>query len=53
VAIAAITLATVGAGIGFLSGASPTRSALRMLGLAAIAAAVTVAVGRLVGARLD
>jgi VIT1/CCC1 family predicted Fe2+/Mn2+ transporter len=50
--IAGVVLAAVGAGLGFLSGTSPLRSALRMLVLAAIAAAVTVAVGHFVGARL-
>jgi VIT1/CCC1 family predicted Fe2+/Mn2+ transporter len=50
--IGGTVLAGVGAFLGFLSGTSPVRSALRMLLLAAVAAGVTVGVGRLVGATL-
>jgi VIT1/CCC1 family predicted Fe2+/Mn2+ transporter len=50
--IGGAVLAGVGAFLGFLSGTSPLRSALRMLLLAAVAAGVTVGVGRLVGATL-
>ncbi|HET9596468.1 MAG TPA: VIT1/CCC1 family protein [Anaeromyxobacteraceae bacterium] len=49
-ALAGVVLAAVGAVVGFLSGTSMTRSAARMVGLAALAAGVTYAVGRLVGA---
>jgi VIT1/CCC1 family predicted Fe2+/Mn2+ transporter len=42
----------VGALVGFLSGTSPVRSAARMVGLAAVAAAITYGVGRLFGAAL-
>ncbi|HTN53746.1 MAG TPA: VIT1/CCC1 family protein [Anaeromyxobacter sp.] len=49
-ALAGVVLAVVGAGVGFLSGTSVVRSALRMLGLAALAAGVTYGVGRLFGA---
>jgi vacuolar iron transporter family protein len=48
--ITAVVLISVGAGLGILSGTSPLRSALRMLGLASVAASITVAVGRLFGA---
>jgi vacuolar iron transporter family protein len=44
-----VVLAGVGALLGFLSGGSPVKSGLRMFGLAALAAAATVAMGRLVG----
>jgi VIT1/CCC1 family predicted Fe2+/Mn2+ transporter len=47
-----VVLGGVGALIGFLSGTSPARSALRMVVLAAVAAGVTVGIGRLVGATL-
>jgi VIT1/CCC1 family predicted Fe2+/Mn2+ transporter len=50
--LGAVVLGGVGAVIGFLSGTSPARSALRMVVLAAVAAAVTVGIGRLVGATL-
>jgi VIT1/CCC1 family predicted Fe2+/Mn2+ transporter len=50
--VGAVVLGGVGALIGFLSGTSPTRSALRMVVLAAVAAGVTVGIGRLVGATL-
>jgi VIT1/CCC1 family predicted Fe2+/Mn2+ transporter len=46
-------LVGVGGFVGFLSGTSVWRSALRMAGLAAIAAGVTYAVGRLFGATLS
>jgi VIT1/CCC1 family predicted Fe2+/Mn2+ transporter/rubrerythrin len=48
--LAGAVLAGVGGLVGFLSGTSVTRSALRMLGLAALAAGITYAVGRLFGA---
>jgi VIT1/CCC1 family predicted Fe2+/Mn2+ transporter len=51
-ALGALVLGAVGAFLGFLSGASPLRAAFRMVGLAALAAGVTVGVGRLVGAGL-
>jgi VIT1/CCC1 family predicted Fe2+/Mn2+ transporter len=47
--LAAMVLAIVGGFVGFLSGGSVWRSALRMLGLATAASAVTFAVGRLIG----
>lgn len=47
VAISSGFLAGVGALLGFLSGTGLVRSAVRMLGLAALSTAVTVAVGRL------
>lgn len=50
--LGALLLGGVGAFLGFLSGASPARAALRMVVLAALAAGVTVGVGRLVGASL-
>ena len=50
--LGAVLLGAVGAFLGFLSGASPARSALRMVVLAALAAGVTVGVGRLVGGHL-
>jgi VIT1/CCC1 family predicted Fe2+/Mn2+ transporter len=50
--LGAIVLGGVGALLGFLSGTSPLRSAVRMVVLAALAAGVTVGVGRLVGASL-
>ncbi|ABC80486.1 VIT1/CCC1 transporter family protein [Anaeromyxobacter dehalogenans] len=46
-------LAGVGGAVGFLSGTSVWRSALRMAGLAALAAGVTYAVGRLFGASIN
>ena len=51
-ALGAVVLGGVGAFLGFLSGANPVRSALRMVLLAALAAGVTVGIGRLVGASL-
>jgi len=48
--LAGAVLAGVGGFVGFLSGTSIWRSALRMLGLAALAAGITYAVGRLFGA---
>jgi VIT1/CCC1 family predicted Fe2+/Mn2+ transporter len=50
--LAGLVLAGVGAFVGFLSGTSLLRSAFRMVGLAAIAAGITWAVGRAFGARL-
>jgi VIT1/CCC1 family predicted Fe2+/Mn2+ transporter len=47
-----VILSAVGAFVGFLSGTSPVRAAFRMVVLAALAAGVTVGVGRLVGASL-
>jgi VIT1/CCC1 family predicted Fe2+/Mn2+ transporter len=49
-ALAFLVLAGVGGLVGFLSGTSIVRSALRMAGLAALAAGVTYGVGRLFGA---
>lgn len=51
-ALGAVVLAAVGGFVGFLSGTSITRSAARMVGLAALAAGVTYFVGRLIGASL-
>ncbi len=48
--LAGAVLAGVGGLVGFLSGTSIPRSALRMLGLAALAAGITYAVGRAFGA---
>jgi len=48
--LAGLVLAGVGVLVGFLSGTSPLRSAGRMVGLAALAATITYAVGRLFGA---
>ena len=39
--------------LGFLSGTSVVRSAARMVGLAAVAAGVTYAVGRIFGATVS
>ncbi len=50
--LAGAVLAGVGGFVGFLSGTSIVHSALRMLGLAALAAGVTYAVGRAFGATL-
>lgn len=47
-----LVLGSVGALLGFLSGVNPARAAVRMVLLAALAAGVTVGVGRLVGASL-
>ncbi|HEX9289829.1 MAG TPA: VIT1/CCC1 family protein [Anaeromyxobacteraceae bacterium] len=49
-ALAGVVLAGVGVLVGFLSGTNPLRSAARMVGLAAVAAAITYGVGRLFGA---
>jgi VIT1/CCC1 family predicted Fe2+/Mn2+ transporter len=49
-ALAFAVLAGVGGLVGFLSGTSVLKSALRMAGLAAVAAGVTYGVGRLFGA---
>jgi VIT1/CCC1 family predicted Fe2+/Mn2+ transporter len=49
-ALAFAVLAGVGGLVGFLSGTSVTRSALRMVGLAALAAGITYGVGRVFGA---
>lgn len=51
--LAGAVLAGVGGLVGFLSGTSVARAALRMLGLAALAAGVTYAVGRLFGAAVS
>jgi VIT1/CCC1 family predicted Fe2+/Mn2+ transporter len=51
-ALGAVVLGAVGAFLGFLSGANPVRTATRMVLLAALAAGVTVGIGRLVGASL-
>lgn len=50
--LALAILAGVGAGLGFLSGTSPLRSAARMAGLASLAAGVTYGLGRLFGTTL-
>jgi VIT1/CCC1 family predicted Fe2+/Mn2+ transporter len=50
--VGGVVLAAIGGLLGFLAGTSPLRSAARMVVLAALAAAVTVSVGRLVGATL-
>lgn len=52
VGVCGLVLATVGGLLGFVSGTNPLRSAARMVGLAALAAGVTVAVGRLLGITL-
>ncbi len=49
-ALAGLVLFGVGVLVGFLSGTSPLLSAGRMVGLAALAAAITYAVGRFFGA---
>jgi VIT1/CCC1 family predicted Fe2+/Mn2+ transporter len=51
-ALGAVVLGGVGAFLGFLSGANPVRTALRMVVLAALAAGVTIGIGRLVGSSL-
>jgi VIT1/CCC1 family predicted Fe2+/Mn2+ transporter/rubrerythrin len=51
--LAGAVLAGVGGFVGFLSGTSVARSALRMFGLAALAAGITYAVGRLFGATVS
>lgn len=50
--VAAGVLASVGGLIGFLSGTGALRSVVRMLGLAALATGVTVAIGRAIGVTL-
>jgi VIT1/CCC1 family predicted Fe2+/Mn2+ transporter len=50
--VCAVVLAAVSAFLAVLSGTSVVRGVVRMVGLAAIAAAVTVLVGRLVGVSL-
>jgi VIT1/CCC1 family predicted Fe2+/Mn2+ transporter len=50
--LGAVVLGGVGAFLGFLSGANPVLTAARMVVLAALAAGVTVGIGRLVGASL-
>jgi VIT1/CCC1 family predicted Fe2+/Mn2+ transporter len=50
--LGAVVLGAVGAFLGFLSGGNPWRAAARMVVLAALAAGVTVGVGRLVGGGL-
>ena len=52
-ALAFLVLAGVGGLVGFLSGTSVLRSAVRMAGLAALAAGVTYAVGRMFGASVS
>lgn len=52
-ALAFLVLAVVGGLVGFLSGTSVLRSAVRMAGLAALAAGVTYAVGRMFGATVS
>lgn len=51
-ALAGLVLAGVGGFVGFLSGTGVVRSALRMVGLAAVAAGITWGIGRAFGARL-
>ncbi len=50
--LGALVLGAVGAFLGLLSGINPLRASARMVLLAALAAAVTVGVGRLVGGAL-
>ena len=52
-ALAFLVLAGVGGLVGFLSGTSVWKSAFRMAGLAAVAAGVTYAVGRIFGATVS
>ena len=52
-ALAFAVLAGVGGLVGFLSGTSVFRSGARMVGLAAVAAGVTYAVGRIFGAAVS
>ena len=49
IVLSAIGLAVVGAAITLFTGRNPLMGALRMVGIGAIAAAVTYAVGRLIG----
>jgi vacuolar iron transporter family protein len=51
--LAGLVLASVGGLVGFLSGTSVWRSALRMVGLAGLAAGITYAVGRVFGATVS
>jgi VIT1/CCC1 family predicted Fe2+/Mn2+ transporter len=51
--LAGLVLACVGGLVGFLSGTSVWTSALRMLGLAGLAAGITYAVGKLFGAAVS
>ena len=51
--LAGLVLAGVGCLVGFLAGTSMLRSAVRMVGLAAIAAGATYAIGRLFGAAVS
>jgi len=51
-ALAGLTLISVGSLLGVLAGTGPGKSAARMFGLAALAAAITGGLGRLVGATL-
>jgi VIT1/CCC1 family predicted Fe2+/Mn2+ transporter len=51
--LAFLVLAAVGGLVGFLSGTSVWRSAARMVGLAALAAGVTYAIGRAFGATVS
>jgi VIT1/CCC1 family predicted Fe2+/Mn2+ transporter len=50
---AGLVLAAVGGVVGFLSGTRIWRSVLRMVGLAAVAAGITYAVGKLFGAAVS
>ncbi|HEY6098897.1 MAG TPA: VIT1/CCC1 transporter family protein, partial [Anaeromyxobacter sp.] len=52
-ALAGSVLAAVGALVGFLSGTSVAKAALRMVGLAGLAAGVTYMVGRIFGATVS
>ncbi len=51
--LAFVVLSAVGGVVAFLSGTSPVRSAARTVGLAALAAGITHAVGRLFGAAVS
>ena len=52
-ALAGLILAAVGGVVAFLSGTSMVKGAARMVGLAAVAAGITYAVGRIFGATLS
>jgi VIT1/CCC1 family predicted Fe2+/Mn2+ transporter len=52
-ALALVVLTAVGGVVAFLSGTSIVRSAARMVGLAALAAGITYAVGRVFGAAVS
>jgi VIT1/CCC1 family predicted Fe2+/Mn2+ transporter len=52
-ALAFVVLAGVGGLVGFLSGTSVLKGAVRMAGLAAVAAGVTYGVGRIFGATVS